>query len=187
MRITSRKKKKKKTVQPAVCVGVCLPCTTVDLLKVDETTTTIQKWERNKRGEWVNAKTWPKGENDWRSPAQLHPNGLHPYECDPISLVKVSFPFFFFFSLFYLISSKSTTMGRLVDQSGHYNRTVSVWCVSSFKAKRGKEGIGKGATNPSIQKARLIFLSAPTFHTHTHTSRPPSQSLALPAQPDRET
>ena len=109
MRITSRKKKKKKTVQPAVCVGVCLHCTTVDLLKVDETTTTIQKWERNKRGEWVNAKTWPKGENDWRSPAQLHPNGLHPYECDPISLVNVSFPFFllilggsmyFFFHLF---------------------------------------------------------------------------------------
>jgi hypothetical protein len=80
------------------------------------------------------------------------------------------FSFFFFFSLFYLISSKSTTMGRLVDQSGHYNRTVSVWRVSSFKAKGGKkEGIGKGATNPSIQKARLIFLSAPTFHTHTHT------------------
>ena len=104
----SKEKKKKKTVQPAVCVGVCLPCTTVDLLKVDETTTTIQKWERNKRGEWVNAKTWPKGENDWRSPAQLHPNGLHPYECDPISLVNVSFPFFLLIlggSIYFFFSS----------------------------------------------------------------------------------
>ena len=196
MRITSRKKKKKNG--PTGCVRGCV-------FALYDGRPFKGRWNNNNNSEVrtkqkrgvSQCKNLAKRRKWLKKPSPTPPQWPPPLWMRSHFLGERFFSFFssyswreyifFFFISFYLISSKSTTMGRLVDQSGHYNRTVSVWCVSSFKAKRGKEGIGKGATNPSIQKARLIFLSAPTFHTHTHTSRPPSQSLALPAQPDRET